>query len=325
MYFLAISSTRALDVPGEGPAERPPALFLRLGEEAAEVLERKLRVHRDDALADARPPRPPARRCGSRAGARSARAGASGRAARRGASRRGRRAPSGTSATCSRPWMSRPTSTTRCVASPSLPRLPCTSPTTRAARSSRSPTAALASWMRRMPSWSCRAHLAAQRPGPPPPRRRAARSSSTFTRRRSARRPRRAARPGPPAPSARTASSWRWRAADEAAPCRSRARAAPRLPSRARSAHATAIRTTRSAPARRQEVGSRAAPPPVAADRAEPARRAHDRASRRPRQSPDMRLWQSAKSYFTGSLGVERGEARRDLLGHLPVRGSGAA
>ena len=47
-------------------------------------------------------------------------------------------------------------------------------------------------------------------------------------------------------------------------------------------------------------------------------------ASRRSRQSPDMRLWQSEKSYFTGSSGSSARRPRGDLLGHPPVAAAAA-
>ena len=115
---------------------------------------------------------------------------------------------------------------------------------------------------------------------------------------------------------------------EEQRPGRARRRLASSSPSRAatRQSSAPARSPPRRRGRRRRRRPRRITPRPGSAaarasgGRPGGARTARTRAaSRRFRHWPDMRLWQSAKSYFTGSSGSRRAEPRRDLLGHLPV------
>ncbi len=177
--------------------------------------------------------------------------------------------------------MSRPTSNTRWVASPSLPRLPCTSPTTCGSRA-----AERAAGRRCPPAPTCAVIW--------PPnccsssRDRRATASRTRARR----------------PSGARVSISRWRTRQrlvglQSAPPRGPG-AAPRRGRAARRAAATrGARATASARPVQSISGDRASGGTPAAGRTARTRRA----SRRSRQSPDIRLWQSEKSYFTGSAG----------------------
>ena len=322
--------------PGAGRAARPRS---GSASDAPEVLQRELGVDGHERGHPRGRPRRPGRRSRTRAAGRSARAAASARAARRGSvSPRpprtlGDAAPA--RARCEVLADARPRAGST---SPSLPRLPCTSsPPGRRGPGARP-------WSTGWPG------SASSRPGAAAPLRRSrlelggdaepeladlvldarVELAQVLDERGL---PGPGLRPRPPRCSAlEEPEPWPRpgapRLASSSSICR---RARPRQPRDQRQ------RATRSRPQRPRRAGqmrgrSKRADSSRARHRPRQWRQtgrrphgAHTTASRRSRQSPDMRLWQSAKSYFTGSSGSSARSRCRDLLGHPPVAACAAA
>src|SRR5437660_83225 len=215
--------------------------------------------------------------------------------------------------------MSLPTSTTRSVASPSLPRLPCTSATTWAARSSRSPIVVCAFWMSFIPScsWCVTSVLTPFNSDATlcwsPLRSRRNRSARSLTSRRTASWPSR--------PSARTVSIWRRSSsvtASAGAVTRRRSPNSRRVLARSqstmprRASPMTATTSSMSIALLRQSF-----PPPVAAHALEAARGADLRVpaieavARHP-----LVAEREVELHRVGR--VDRREPSRDLLRHAP-------
>ena len=120
------------------------------------------------------------------------------------------------------------------------------------------------------------------------------------------------------APRSRAASTSRWRSSRAWSGC---CRGAPRAPpSRATARQQRPARCTPTSDREHRDDDATATPAITRALRAGPRQWRHTgrspqgaqtAASRRFRHWPDMRLWQSAKSYFTGSAGIEHARAAR--------------
>ena len=221
---------------------------------------------------------------------------------------------------CSSPEMSRPTCSMRRVASPSAPSWPWTSVTAREASSRRWPIVFWASCMSAMPSWrrrftsavTCWSSIATalwscpRRSPTCPPKR----VTSSCTAARVASWPR--------WPSSRTRAISRWRISSPG----SRRSSGDRRerPARITRPQTTAPRTT-SAGEREEDEEGRVGHRATSGGRPGGARRRGTRARRGGRDSPPLiRVWQSAKSYFTGSAGSSRRSVPVMSAAMRPVR-----